>query len=291
MKDSVENPDSGANNTVILFISDHGYRFGDFRETFLGFYEESLPFFFIRIPQVLKELFPHWYLNLNENSRLLTTPLDLHETLKDILNLSTYNATNLSSIRSDKTLANDSSNSSNSKVDWDYPIRSSEFRERYSFFEKAPTNRTCESSRIPQRYCMCGVSPETGRKSERSTHLAKFVVSELNTKVLGTVIEKKECETLSFSKVLYGRESGNGEVWNNFGALVKYQDYIVALETKPGEGHFEGRVRIFQNGTEVLTDSVSRINSYKGQSECMSDYTLKNYCMCRKLPNKAKKKG
>jgi hypothetical protein len=133
---------------------------------------------------------------------------------------------------------------------------------------------------------MCGVTPELGKKSEKSTHLARFAVGELNRRVLSSVIEREECESLSFSKVLYGREVGGGEVWNNFGTLVSYHDYVVAFESKPGEGHFEARIRVYQNGTETLVDSVSRINSYKGQSDCMTDYNLKNYCMCRK-----KKKG
>jgi len=157
LKEAVENPAHGANNTIILFISDHGYRFGDFRETFLGFYEESLPFFFIRIPPALKARYPHWYTNLKENSQLLTTPLDFHETLKDILSLPIRNT-------SPETLVPSSNNS-----DLNYPYRSPEFRDRYSFFEEIPTNRTCESSRIPQSYCMCGVSPEIGKSSGIST--------------------------------------------------------------------------------------------------------------------------
>ncbi|CAG7724308.1 unnamed protein product [Allacma fusca] len=51
---------SEGKDTVILFISDHGYRFGKFRESFIGYYEESLPFFFIRLPPRLKHKYPFW---------------------------------------------------------------------------------------------------------------------------------------------------------------------------------------------------------------------------------------
>ncbi|CAG7729635.1 unnamed protein product, partial [Allacma fusca] len=54
LSDTVNDATYNGNNTIILFISDHGYRFGSFRETFLGYYEESLPFFYIRMPPALK---------------------------------------------------------------------------------------------------------------------------------------------------------------------------------------------------------------------------------------------
>jgi len=273
LKEAVENEAYGGNNTLILFISDHGYRFGSFRETFLGFYEESLPFFYLRIPPSLKARFPNWYERLKENSARLTSPLDLYETLKDILDLAP--PINAELVQTETTKGN------TTELVSDLP-RVPSFRKRYSFFESAPKNRTCESSAIPQRFCMCGVTPEVDKKSDKTIHLAKFVISQVNSNQLKSVISRKECHNLVFSKVLYGRQLGEGEVWNNFGKLDRFQDYLVAFEAVPGKGHFEARVRVFQNGTQ-RADTVSRINSYQGQSDCVHDYVLKSYCMCTKL--------
>lgn len=273
---AVENPAYGGDNTLILFISDHGYRFGNFRETFMGFYEESLPFFYIRMPPTLKKRFPDWYKHLTEKTNSLTTPHDMYETLKDILNLSITGGT------SPLVEAQIDSDTNRTWSRIDFP-RDHAYRKRYSFFESAPTNRTCENSAIPQRFCMCGVTPEVDKKSEKSTQLAKFIISEVNRVQLDSVINMNQCHSLNFSKVLYGRELLPGDIWNNFGKLEKFQDYIIAFEANPGKGHFEARVRAFQNGTKVIMDNVSRINSYKGQSDCIQDYVLKNYCMCKKL--------
>ncbi|CAG7828130.1 unnamed protein product, partial [Allacma fusca] len=67
LDDSTHKSSFKGNNTVIIFMSDHGYRVGGFRESFLGYYEESLPFFFMRLPPHLKSSHPYWYKNLKEN--------------------------------------------------------------------------------------------------------------------------------------------------------------------------------------------------------------------------------
>jgi len=118
----------------------------------------------------------------------------------------------------------------------------------------------------------------------------------LNTKILSKSINEGVCAGLKFSKVLYGRESGRGEIPNDYEVLIQYQDYVIALESLPGKGHFEARVRVFPNGTQELTDTVNRINSYQGQSDCTRDFQLKKYCMCKDVvereeaAKKAKKK-
>lgn len=315
-------------------MSDHGYRFGNFRETFLGFYEESLPFFFFRLPPSLKGKYPGWYSNLKRNSRQLTSPLDLHSTLKHILNevkiqinsdnndtlLHSYNpfapsppteksppSQGLSFLegihrflklsREDQPgdapeQLNFVNVSGNTSFDSYYyyisgydNLTSSEplnpqYRARYSFFEYIPNNRTCESATISQRYCMCGVTPQVSKTSALSSHLGDIVVSHVNY-LLQSVIESGDCATLKFSKFLYGREVGHGEVWNNFHKLINYKDYLVALEVKPSHAHFESKIRILQNSTARILGDISRINSYKGQSDCVSDSRLKPYCFCK----------
>ena len=78
------------------------------------------------------------------------------------------------------------------------------------------------------------------------------------------------------------REIGEGDVWNNFGKLETYKDHLVALEAAPSGAHFEAKVRLFlSNDTMSVVGDISRINSYEGQNECLKDYKLKNYCMCR----------
>jgi membrane-anchored protein YejM (alkaline phosphatase superfamily) len=55
-------------NTILFFMGDHGYRYGAFRETLIGYYEDKLPNMWITLPQRLKERFPHWQRSLELNT-------------------------------------------------------------------------------------------------------------------------------------------------------------------------------------------------------------------------------
>ncbi|ODN00949.1 hypothetical protein Ocin01_05733 [Orchesella cincta] len=313
LSSAMTNASANPDNTLIIFMSDHGYRFGSFRETFLGFYEESLPFFFFRLPKFLQERHPKWYANLVRNSRQLTSPLDLHSTLKQVLyDAETVVSTNLSMTATSSlshedvmvpmldiqllfnepinnlTIYGVNGTSSISLTDETLAMSgplNPQYRSRYSFFEFIPNNRTCEASTIPQRYCMCGVTPAVSKASTLSSHLGDVVVSHINY-MLESVIKSGKCATLKFSNFLYGREVGHGEIWNNFNQLINYKDYLVALEASPSKAHFEAKIRILQNATERILGDITRINSYQGQSECIPDFKLKSYCFCNKMEAK-----
>lgn len=295
-----------ADNTVILFISDHGYRFGKFRESFLGYYEESLPFFYLKIPPTLKTRYPDWHRHLKENAQKLTTPLDLFETFSDLLQLATK-ATQVAS----------TTDSYENTFHNPYPFlltRSPKFRTRYSLFEEIPTNRTCSSSGIPERYCMCGVNSENGPRSNVSKSLGKAIVSQVNSKV--SSIWSRKCLALGLSRIIYNREVGRGSVQQEMAKksvlrkmevrlralrthgfmnltlhnwedeqnvtiiTTSYVDYLIAIETTLNFAHFEAKLRVYDNGTWHTLGDISRINSYKGESDCMEDPLLKPFCLC-----------
>jgi hypothetical protein len=50
-------------------MGDHGYRFGQFRQTILGFYEDKLPNLWIFLPPWVREKYPKWQTALEINSR------------------------------------------------------------------------------------------------------------------------------------------------------------------------------------------------------------------------------
>jgi membrane-anchored protein YejM (alkaline phosphatase superfamily) len=57
------------NNSVLIFMSDHGSRYGNYRLTLPGSYEDKLPNFWIRLPPWIKEKYPEWDQALAANSR------------------------------------------------------------------------------------------------------------------------------------------------------------------------------------------------------------------------------
>jgi membrane-anchored protein YejM (alkaline phosphatase superfamily) len=59
------------NNTVLIVMGmgDHGYRFGKYRETKIGYYEDRLPNMWIRLPPHIQKRFPRWQRSLEINSK------------------------------------------------------------------------------------------------------------------------------------------------------------------------------------------------------------------------------
>ncbi|ODM95643.1 hypothetical protein Ocin01_11035, partial [Orchesella cincta] len=75
------------NQTVLIFLSDHGLRWGDIIEYPQGQLEERIPFLFFVVPHWFKEKYARAYKNLQGNQDRLTTPYDLFETLRDLVTL------------------------------------------------------------------------------------------------------------------------------------------------------------------------------------------------------------
>jgi len=56
-------------NTILFFLSDHGYRNGPTRETVIGYFEDRLPNMWIRLPPKLRKKYPQWQKALEVNSK------------------------------------------------------------------------------------------------------------------------------------------------------------------------------------------------------------------------------
>ena len=63
------------------------FRFTKIRDSLQGKLEERLPFMSLLFPTSFKEKYPLQFAQLRANEERLTTPLDLHATLKDIVAL------------------------------------------------------------------------------------------------------------------------------------------------------------------------------------------------------------
>jgi membrane-anchored protein YejM (alkaline phosphatase superfamily) len=57
------------NNTILIVMGDHGYRYGEFRETVVGYFEQNLPNMWIRLPPRIQQRFPHWQRSLEINAK------------------------------------------------------------------------------------------------------------------------------------------------------------------------------------------------------------------------------
>ncbi|XP_014251815.1 uncharacterized protein LOC106667978 isoform X2 [Cimex lectularius] len=243
--------------TVVIFMSDHGIRWGDFRSTYHGYVEERLPYLFILLPKWFNNEFPHAVSNIRRNRRRLTSPYDLHKTYQHLLDLKTLTPEAL------KNMARISGTK----------IRGT------SLFLPISEERTCSDAGIPYNWCTCHQStPEdvtNPKVIESVTHLMIY----LNNFLSGY----RQCSKLTVNSIIRARSE---RVANNENRTkhIAVTDYTVIIETKPGGGLFQATVRFFQqNGQFNVLTPVSRINTYGNQSNCISNYQLKLYCYCLNL--------
>ncbi|KAK9884738.1 hypothetical protein WA026_007583 [Henosepilachna vigintioctopunctata] len=161
------------NKNIVVIMSDHGMKFGSFRQTYQGRVEERLPFSFIRIPQEFEEKYPIATSNLKRNARVLTTPFDLHETLVDLA-------------------------STNYIVDQFILEGSLKSKSKFGLglFHKIEPTRNCEDAGISDHWCTCLDSSSVGINSE-IIQLANFTVKYMNEMLSGYA----ECENLQLKNV------------------------------------------------------------------------------------------
>lgn len=198
------------NNTALFLYSDHGSRFGKDRWSNQGDLEERLPFVSLFLPESYAKKNPERFKNLRQNSQQLTTPFDIHETIREL--------------------------SCTKKKDRKKEIRS------ISLLDKIPLNRTCQTIGLSVHYCVCDQNwiflDVTEKFSKQS---AEYVVTYLNKELYKA---KEYCLPLRLNKLNYVKKAKiAGEVYfkinlvtvpNNakYEALVKFNQIEKKLHIK-----------------------------------------------------------
>lgn len=268
------------NNTVILFMGDHGHRFTPIRKTLVGLIEERTPMFNIWFPKWFHKKYPQISKNLNLNSVRLSSPFDVYETLKDLAN---------SNFNGDQK-----------------PMGSRGYSQLYEI----PPNRTCYEAGIPDHHCTCiSMKPIDNLNNNPQLQLvAKTVVDHLNSKLepYSKLCSKFRLQRILRAEQLYVNEKlANGithyEEKNESTTLIqndtlhlaiKVADQTellhsvktvrIAIQVEPVRAEFEATC--FYNETEqkyILSNSdISRLNQYGHQSDCVEKSSLKKICVC-----------
>ncbi|XP_050081796.1 uncharacterized protein LOC126569042 [Anopheles aquasalis] len=243
------------NRTVLILMSDHGIRWGSFRNTYQGMMEERQPFLTFVLPPWFQARYPTAYRNLRQNRLRLTTHFDLYETLKDIVSPSPSLET--SAIR-DRAVE---------------LIESKPTPRGISLFLPVPVTRSCEDAGIAAHWCTCHDHKTLAKNEPQVIQAARFALDRVNHLLL----EYPQCSVLHLNSI---EDASVGMSPENITAKHKFSDISVRFVTKPGEGEFEATVRIDSNNNSFLTGTVSRTNLYGKQSYCVDDYRLKLYCFC-----------
>ncbi|XP_060841555.1 uncharacterized protein LOC132922196 isoform X1 [Rhopalosiphum padi] len=246
-------------NAVTVVLSDHGLRFGTIRETHVGWLEDRMPAFYARLPTGYVVARPSHRAALAANKHRLTSPFDLHLTLKQLL----------------FQQLNDDKENNNSSL----PAAVAEGCPTcHSLFRLADSNRSCEQAGIAPHWCTCDEYEELDRRSRMAMDGGKYVVRQLNallSKYRAMVRKGYACSNLSLSKTVSVRSRvnrGNGR-----------REYLLVVETLPGRSMFEVTVgQEDDSGAFGMLGDISRINMYGFQSYCTDDWRLKKHCYCVK---------
>jgi hypothetical protein len=228
------------NNTIVMFFSDHGMRFGEIRKFFTGWLEERMPFLFFWLPEKFRNDFPQLAENLKVNENRLISPFDLHVTMKHILKLYSKYNDDLSAESCEKC---------------------------QSLFNEVPHNRTCMDAGISNEWCACSSFTKTDHMSENVEKAANLAVKVLNEQML----HLKNCAKLKLNKILSAWESKHGSTTNY---LVSFD----VLPSK-GQMEATVRCSKNCKEWDIVGE-ISRINRYGNESWCISDAHLRKYCFC-----------
>ncbi|XP_011505849.1 PREDICTED: uncharacterized protein LOC105368525 isoform X2 [Ceratosolen solmsi marchali] len=245
-------------NTMLVFMSDHGMRWGSFRQTYQGHLEDSLPFVFLLLPYWWRTRHAIAWNELKRNTRSLTTPFDLHETLRDILEPS--------------RLAIQGHTRKDPKAKIPRGI---------SMFRPIPEHRTCTMAGIPEHWCMCHERHNISHDDPIVTKVVGYLITELN----GMLALYPQCAQLHVFALIDAKVLSNNAVEKENEAKetkkAPWTDYTVIIETTPGNAVFEGSMRHrADNGSIGLVGPVSRLNAYGRQSACVDDFHMRLYCFC-----------
>ena len=251
------------NNTIVFYFSDHGNRFGEMRNTYVGKAEERLPLLFVVFPVWFSKRYPKLFSNIRINSHRLTTPFDIFETLKDILY---FRGIDRSVVKNQRGI---------------------------SLFSEIPELRSCSQAHILPHWCMCmrrkviPLSEKIIRKTafELVNKINYILSKHLNSCAKLILKSIQFAEQLIANNDLLRFKDSVHDVLNrtvHFGerssTMILYQ---VTVETEPGNAVFEGTLQYDEHLEKFdLAGDISRINTFGSQSNCVDDFWLKKFCYC-----------
>ena len=253
------------NNTILMVFGDHGLRYGAARVTLQSKLEERLPFLSITLPKGVREKFPELDGILKENTRKLTSPFDMHETLHDILSYTKGR--------------NDSGKTGT------------------SLFRRIADSRGCSACGIPQHYCPCVQFKEVPVTHLHVQWAAEGLVERINEVLNSDRLSAEKCSNLKLGEIKSAYQNLNHPNVTKFrgskdihGRIPMFDDqakdyecnYNLLIRTVPGDALFEATIQLL-DGTFHVDREISRINKYGDQPKCVAEERpyMRKFCFCK----------
>ncbi|GBM50794.1 hypothetical protein AVEN_137113-2 [Araneus ventricosus] len=248
---------SGAlNDSVLFFFSDHGVRFGSIRNTYLGKFEERLPFMYVHFPAWFLRRYPNYSENLRKNQERLITLFDVHATMVQLLE----HHRELSEKEKESITP--------------YGL---------SLLHEISPYRTCDKAGIMAPWCICQVVQQEPIDDVRVINSADAVLNLLNEKLKGLtdsydvleldkIIEAKSGQISDLVSRFIKHENVVVDRYVAFGPRIeKYIFYSVKILTKPGCKCFEGTIRYDIKSNQYSALHVHKIKLEESVPKCVCD--------------------
>ena len=249
-------------NTIIFLYSDHGSRFNKFRNS-QRYLEERLPFVSVYLPDSFVVNNPEKVSNFRENIGKLTSPFDIHSTVRD-----------LTCLKREKK---------------------SHRQRSLSLFDKISSYRSCEDIGIAEHFCTCVRNWK--KESENSTvtkNAALFGIESINSL---TSLKRNLCQSLKLKKII------SSESLLMESNLIYRVSFVSSpnngvYETIVYSGRKENFEFTSENFSIKSKNDISRIDSYGEQPWCVAKFgsnpgltlDLRKFCFCFPKPTKKQNK-
>lgn len=229
------------NNTVILFLSDHGSRLEMWRGTTVGRYEDMMPYFYTILPPKLIELRPDIIDNLVVNSRRLITVYDIHATLRELatswaMNGDTEQGHGLSLIS-----------------------------------REIPESRSCLDAGINLQFCSCLRAVRMATFGPVAKKFADFVIHTANKELVKNNVTNL-CRTWTFQRIY--------DVFELEDPDKQFQIYKILLYAHPKTATFEASAK-YKDGKFELLSRIERLDWYSSNANCVKGKDYAKYCYCK----------
>uniref|UniRef100_A0AC35TI04 Sulfatase domain-containing protein n=2 Tax=Rhabditophanes sp. KR3021 TaxID=114890 RepID=A0AC35TI04_9BILA len=253
MKKFFETNKSYLDNAFVFYMSDHGFRIGEYAATHIGEYENDNPFMAMSVPKALRSN-EQLMNNLRENSKKHVSHFDTYATLIDIVTEGDRtNFTQLDELDMSTVLNRSSTGQSLLR-----PINE--------------TNRDCYSMGISWQHCLKKL------KFRKLEHPSKQTVVTLqNTMASYINLFLKKANLLSRCHKIYINRKKLFKIEYTI-SEKRELFWKVYGWTTPGDGLFTA---VFNEKLELILENMFRINHYEAASKCLPYSIYKQYCTCK----------
>ena len=233
-------------STAVIFYGDHGSRATAFRATNQGQLEERLPMMTLTLPPSFHKRFPEKINNLKRNSHVLTTPYDIHVTLKHLLS-----------------------------------IHQPPIQHKYGrslFTNIVALNRACMEVGTPQSFCICRKFEKIEHDNELINQIALKMVETINEKIHSNTMTTEKCESLRLGNITKASRLINNK------EARKYDTYELNFSVLPSYGLYEGTVEYSRTEKTIkVSENLQRISRYGDQPKCIAHLYphMRPFCFCK----------